>query len=323
MLALLLAAAEPAPLKTFSDWAVGCDNGRLCQAVGLVPEDDVEAATMMVLRRPEAGAEPRVAFSMAAETAPWVEVDGRRFKALDVASDDGDTAVPPQARAFLDALLAGKKAALIGPDGKSVGALSTAGASAALLYIDDKQGRVGTVTALARRGDKPAAAVPPPPPLPMVQAPPASSKPGRMASAPAIAAARDDMTCETPAEEEAAQAHRLDERHSLVLVPVKCGSGAYNFLSVALVVDEAGKARPGEFEREKGGETNWLMNAEWVPEERRLSTYGKGRGIGDCGVSQAYAWDGARFRLVEQHQMDECRGSLDWITTWRAEVRSR
>ncbi|HTG39817.1 DUF1176 domain-containing protein [Sphingomonas sp.] len=49
-----------------------------------------------------------------------------------------------------------------------------------------------------------------------------------------------------------------------------------------------------------------------------LASYAKGRGIGDCGVSQRFIWDGPRFRLIEQAEMSECRGSIDYITTWRA-----
>ena len=29
------------------------------------------------------------------------------------------------------------------------------------------------------------------------------------------------------------------------------------------------------------------------------------------------------FRLVQQEEMSECRGSLDYITTWRAQVVGR
>jgi hypothetical protein len=49
--------------------------------------------------------------------------------------------------------------------------------------------------------------------------------------------------------------------------------------------------------------------------------FAKGRGIGDCGVGDDYVWDGDRFRLAEQIAMGECRGSVDYITTWRARVR--
>ena len=48
----------------------------------------------------------------------------------------------------------------------------------------------------------------------------------------------------------------------------------------------------------------------------------KGRGLGDCGSGQDYVWDGKRFRLVQQTDLGECRGMLDYITTWRAQVIS-
>jgi hypothetical protein len=32
-------------------------------------------------------------------------------------------------------------------------------------------------------------------------------------------------------------------------------------------------------------------------------------------------WDGAMFRLTSATAMGECRGSVDWIPIWRAEVK--
>ncbi|MFY0010917.1 DUF1176 domain-containing protein, partial [Acinetobacter baumannii] len=43
------------------------------------------------------------------------------------------------------------------------------------------------------------------------------------------------------------------------------------------------------------------------------------RGVGDCGLGARYVWDGTRFRLIEMRMMDECRGSTNWLTVWRAE----
>jgi hypothetical protein len=64
-----------------------------------------------------------------------------------------------------------------------------------------------------------------------------------------------------------------------------------------------------------------LINSEWDSKRRLLTSFSKGRGLGDCGLGQDFAWDGTRFRLVRQIEMGECRGSLDYITTWRADVR--
>jgi hypothetical protein len=61
--AAVLPVPRPEELKVFTDWTVGCDNGRACQAVGLVPESWPEdAATMVVARGPEAGAVPEISF---------------------------------------------------------------------------------------------------------------------------------------------------------------------------------------------------------------------------------------------------------------------
>jgi hypothetical protein len=49
----------------------------------------------------------------------------------------------------------------------------------------------------------------------------------------------------------------------------------------------------------------------------------KGRGIGDCGGSQHYVWDGTEFRLVAVEEMGECRGVVDFISVWRARVVER
>ncbi len=70
-----------------------------------------------------------------------------------------------------------------------------------------------------------------------------------------------------------------------------------------------------------GDREHELVNALWNPAARKLATYSKGRGLGDCGVTQHYVWDGSRFRLIDQAEMQECRGSADFIQTWIAEAR--
>jgi hypothetical protein len=52
-----------------------------------------------------------------------------------------------------------------------------------------------------------------------------------------------------------------------------------------------------------------------------ISEWAKGRGIGDCGTAATYAWDRQSFRLVEQKEMSECRGTLELLTTYRAQRR--
>ncbi len=63
-----------------------------------------------------------------------------------------------------------------------------------------------------------------------------------------------------------------------------------------------------------------LVNVGWSPEKSRLDSFAKGRGLGDCGGSEAYVWDGQRFRLIVATSMGECRGAWHWIRTWSARV---
>ncbi len=320
LLALLAAIAAPKPgeLKLFKDWTVGCDNGRACQAVALMPEDDAEATTMSIRRGAEPNAVPELSINPPEAKAHAVTVGGRAFELVEAA----DASLRPRdAAGFLKALLGPSEAALVDRQGKRLVALSLAGASAALLYMDEQQGRIGTVTALARPGPKPAAAVPRPPALPAVRQPPLPSKPARTLSKARVRQllGREATVCEY-ANELSMEGGRLDARHSLVLASHPCGNGAYNFMYSAWIIDEAGRARPASFDFGTSGAHDPLVNAGWDATTRQLSAFSKGRGLGDCGSGQHWAWDGARFRLVHEEAMGECRGSTDYITTWRADV---
>lgn len=327
---LLLAAAAPQPtaLKTFQDWTVGCDNGRACHAVALVPEiwpDD--ALTMSVRRGGEAGAQPIVDFELGSDAkAAGVSADGRRLTARLVGGPDGEVRVAPaDSAAVIAALRSATRLQLHGADGKPLGTISLKGASAALLYMDEQQLRVGTPTALVRRGSDTAAA--PPPPLPVVTAPPVSRAQPIKLSAAALQALRKKHGCtlDEVGGPEDAESSTLTAGETLLLLA--CGSGAYNVSFVPFVVRRGGRTELAPFDHRPGWWAEegkpMLVNAAWDEAQGLLTSYSKGRGLGDCGTDSKYAWDGRAFRLVEQAEMDECRGSRDYITTWRARLVRR
>ncbi|NRD90678.1 hypothetical protein C8024_16335 [Sphingopyxis sp. BSNA05] len=82
---------------------------------------------------------------------------------------------------------------------------------------------------------------------------------------------------------------------------------------------------PARFDRQPswGGEGTdpLLVNAGWDELDQKLSSYGKGRGLGDCGSAENYIWDGDMFRMIDASAMPECRGAYEWITIWRANYR--
>jgi hypothetical protein len=330
MLAAALAAAalqpQPRSLRTVGHWTAGCDNVRACRAVALVPasEDRDRYLLAVITREGEPMAQPslRVASGNDLPAGPLtIRIDGK------LAGRITREAALPFNRAFASMLANGRALTVHGGDGPPLAAASLRGIAAAFLHIDEQQRRLGTAGALIRRGPRPDATVPAPPPLPrIVQPRPTGGAPRALAAG---AAARligpDNARCAHASGPVRPRAIRLDARHSVALVTHPCGNGAYNIFTSVFVVDETGRVRPAAFDAgtgmdPDGADPNMLVNADWDAKRRRLTGFAKGRGLGDCGTMQEYAWNGRDFRLAEQRDMGECRGSIDYITTWRAAV---
>lgn len=327
--AVLFAAAAtapaPAPLKTFADWIVGCDNGRACQANALQPEENFDGLTMFVSRAASASAVPAISINTNQLDVAALAADRRKLAIRPVADGGVTTIRASDALTFVEAVKRAKRLTVLDFKGVEIGYVSLAGLNAALLYMDDQQKRVGTVTALIRKG--PLTTVPPPPALPVIASPLAPKLPPLSLTKAYIDRANKELACEGSDLSLYQPSYvRLDARATLALLPWPCGNGAYNYFAYALLIDQKGKVSPASFDAPPGmGEDagNEVVNGDWDPKTRFLSTYSKGRGLGDCGTRQSFAWDGARFRLVGQEGMSECRGSMDFITTWRATVSPR
>lgn len=319
-------APKPGPLKTFGDWTVGCDNGRACQAVALVPEaDDRDHYLLLVIDREAAGpAAAKLTAPLDPKPAgrPVLIVDSRIVARLPPAAD---TTTIPLDRTLATALADGGMVALGNGVTPPVASASLKGLAAALLYMDAQQLRLGTVGALRRAGPKPDAGIAAPV-LPVLNRPARGAAPPKTMSVAAATRAigAEAATCDDAQDSVKPRTFRLDPRHSLVLVDHPCGNGAYNMFTSAYVLDEAGRATEAPFDTEVGMSEKSnaeLVNANWDDKARILSSYTKARGIGDCGATQEFAWYGTRFRLTKQTEMNECRGSIDYITTWRMTVR--
>lgn len=323
------AAASPAPasLKTFGDWIVGCDNGRACGARSLLPDDDLEALTFSIDRGAGAADAPTIDLTSDNDGVVALTADGKRL-AVRLSTVNGVTrVVGTDAFAFIEGIKPAKRMGLLNAKGAEVSHASLSGLNAALLYMDEQQKRLGTVTALVRKGAKPASAVPATPVLPVIASPVAAKMAPRLLTKANLAAILKPLECEPEAGDDYQPVYaRLDARTTLAIVPHPCGNGAYNYFSYAFLVDNAGKYVRARFDAPTGmgpDDDGTLVNADWDAKLNLVTTYAKGRGIGDCGSAQTFAWDGTRFRLSEQADMGECRGSTDYITTWRAKVVRR
>ena len=325
----LAQAPRPGALETYKDWAIGSDNRARCEAVSLLPEDEWPDKPLMLGIRRDAGgaAEPEIWLSRDAKGKEELTffVDGRKIASA--ASQDGEVAFQgPQAGALAVAMARGMKLEV-----RSAGAViarpSLAGAAAAMRYMDARQGRAGTMAALVATGplgSSAVRAVPPPPSIRRALVPagaaPVTLWREELAALGKFTACADEMRDASPPE-----LHRLSKSETLVLVP--CGAGAYNFSAVPVIatgIPGRRSFRFAVFDYQPGWSQDAghpvLVNASWSPESSSLDSYAKGRGIGDCGSSESYVWDGVRFRLVEASAMGECRGAWHWITTWSAKV---
>ncbi len=307
LLALLAAAApQPGALRTFADWTVGCDNVRSCQAVALLPEAGGDGHVTMSLRR-DAGADADTVVSFRGEAARGgaLVADGRRLPVRLIATGDNVIVHPADAAALVAALRSARALRLVDAGGTALGAVSLAGAPAALDYMDEAQ--AGAVAA----------------PLPEVRlAPPAQDLAPEFAPE-RIAALREEVGCTIGEVGGPDQHDAIQIADGTTLVLLACGTGAYNLGTVPLIA-RAGSgaiaAAPFDVDDVIDDGLPRLVNAAWDDGRRLLTTHSLARGIGDCGTRADYGWDGTRFRLVRQAEMGECRGATDYIIVWRARV---
>ena len=324
--------AEPmlGRLQIFEDWAVGCDNRLSCSAVSLTPENLGTPYDVLVsIQRDGGPAGAAVLRLMGANRLHGrieLVIDGRR-KGRGNAAKDMVEIKGADALEIIRAL--GSSFAFELRDRKRtvIGTPSLLGLPAALRYMDEQQGRIGSRAALAAVGEGPGDLARPLPPVPQI---PANIPLLATADAPALtvdelAAARRLALCEAGvAAGSPLETYSLGEMQALILMP--CDAGAYNVSAVPLVAQGAAGQRQfriAQFDHVPGftGDANappLLVNARWNGQRGELSSFAKGRGLGDCGTAETYRWDGERFRLIEARSMPVCRGAWEWPVIYSA-----
>ena len=330
-----MAAAEPVgePVQRFfKEWQVTCNNLNDC---------DIRNAdeNMRIVIRHQAGPEGAAALdimSFDADKAEGVWLDGKRWdRAIDLSDADANN---DYANAHSDrlsdiqALVAAAKNAMaisLTADSEVSGSLS--GLNAALLFVDERQGRLDNQTALLKTGTASADSVPPRPSVAPSLPPVPAIVPLDNAQALLKKVIGSQQTvlkqeeCE-PAEEDIARsaAQPLDAQHALVLV--NCGMGAYQSSSLLFVTprDAPEKARqlmlplPLHNAEGKPNSVSWLTEASYDPHSGQLFHAARGRGIADCGESATWRYDGNAFHLMSYNSQPGCDGGEpgDWPSVW-------
>jgi len=320
--------------REFRDWRATCDNGNACVAftggdsgwlrVGMDAGPDTAPSVSLGI--------PALNGTKASSVA--LVIDGRRHG---LGAGPADTfsfdVAPGEVRAVLSELAAAST--ITATWGGESANFPTAGASASLLWIDERQGRLNITTALIRRGAQPASTVPAAPVLPVVTAAPAISQAGFEGDAPrplpaTLEALGDVEKCREDTNfndyiQKAVTAVRLDASTEMWGVP--CGAGAYNIIYSYFLTGAKGvNPRPVDFPGSNGQvltseySPDGLVNPIYDPATRTITAFSKARGIGDCGALQTWTWTGRGFVMSREQVMGECWGMVSdfWPTTYRS-----
>jgi len=322
---------------THKDWELSCDNTGTCRAAGY-QADGVEPAVSLLLVR---SAGSRQVVTAQIQLGTYGESDSalaEGVKELAIKAGGrtiGKIGMTPGAEiaTLTGAALAALMPALLQApgvtfsSGKQEWRLSTAGASAVLLKMDEVQGRIGTIGAVVRKGSKPEDGVVKPVAAPIVIAAPvtaANSKdvlltaPQRAALLKELRQTVDRDECRGLYSPQAGEKtieldiNRLSA--TKLIASVVCETYAYNQSSLFWVVNARAPFAPVN----AASDATEYGNGEIVSAQ-------KGRGLGDCFSSSTYTWDGAQFVMTKEATSGMCRlvapgGAWD-LPTYVATVR--
>ncbi|WP_423381928.1 DUF1176 domain-containing protein [Burkholderia sp. LMG 32019] len=327
-------AQEPSTpsYDTYKSWLVACDNGLTCEAKGLANGGET-GADLRFIRAAGPNGTLTVRLSVATDTS--INLDDLRVDDAPLRLDDSawrakldngiatlSTTRPAAVAAFVSRLRNGTKLQF-GEDASAYVPLD--GMVAALLRVDDRQGRIGGTTALIRKGPAPASQVTPAPPLPVVPERKIASQLSDQEEERLIARAkriRDASSCEENASQYLHEtAYALDKSKALVFLP--CIMGAYQGSSDVFIAPRigGGKPEPVKLPIPEGGFSDPSLTEPYFdPATGTLSTFGKGRGLADCGYQASWIWDGHAFRMSAESQQKTCGGVQggDWPTLYRS-----
>ena len=324
-------ASEPVQ-RLFKGWQVTCNNLDDCDI------RNVDENMRIVIRHQAGptGAASLDIMSFDATRAEGVWLDGKRWQHSMTLSDADANNDYANARSDnlseIQALVAAAKDAMkisLTADNEISGSLN--GLNAALLFVDERQGRLDNQTALFKTGGRPAKDVTPrmsvAPTLPPV--PPVVPLDNASALLKKVIASQQEVLkqeeCE-PAEDEMArsEAQPLDAQHALVMV--NCGMGAYQSSSVLFIALRAAPEKaqqlvlqlPLQDDEGKPNRISWFTEASYDPQSGQLFHAARGRGIADCGESATWRYDGKDFHLMSYNSQPSCDGGEpgDWPSVW-------
>ncbi|ADZ69656.1 DUF1176 domain-containing protein [Polymorphum gilvum] len=334
------ATADARDIPKWGVWTGGCGNTGMCSVSAIVRSQSAWIDVRIVRDWP-AAATPLLRITANAPIAKSgtirFAIDGKSVDEIEIAQlREAQTSITPPpgfrpiggnglwypagpaTQAMIAAIRAGATLTVTLPlAGQEVSIdVPAAGLADGLAWLDDRQQRTGTITALVDPGSN----VP-------ADAPHGQAILSPDALPPQVRAAWDgnrycsDIDPTVFASLDAVAAPLGTDR-TLYLLP--CGAPtAHNAAFVGFEVRDGEDIRPISLARmsDKGPiATDLIYNARWHPGRLEIEALYKGTARGDCGTWNRWQWTGATFALVEEASKPVCDDIVvplaDWPQTW-------
>ncbi|MEP3048319.1 MAG: DUF1176 domain-containing protein [Roseibium sp.] len=322
----------------FETWTVDCGNTGVCFASSFTRNQSVWV-DLRIVRDWQADAQPLVRLTtnteLPKEGTLRFEVDGQAVDALPIEQLREIQATVPSPAGFrplggegfwypigpasitlVEALKKGRELTIHLPDVADIGPVAVAiplqGVKSSLLWLDNRQNRTGTTSAIVSPGTLPSADAP--------HALPILGPEQLPAEVSAIWSANRLCSTIDPAIFASLNAVRipLEDGASLYIIP--CGApSAYNSPYVTVLAGKDGAARQIHVARmsDKGPVASDLIyNARWIPADQQLISYFKGSGVGECGLWNRWVWNGTGLVLLEEAARQTCDGTEPDLSNW-------
>jgi hypothetical protein len=316
----VLAQGEGETRRYFKDWLAACRPDFYCSATAYQnpnPGDGRVADYVLRVGRHAEEIYWELSFStvvaMGDASAPFVvavDAEPTEFSGAQEVAAYGSIndffLIGPKAQAVMDQLAPGHELTVGFTDdtgAKQRAQFSLEGLTAALIWIDEQQGRLGSerVAEAPPIGLDPAGGAAtqqfgeltfadlPPELVELHYAVPDSCDPV-------------DILNSSPT------AYDLGEDGVLYFVP--CVEGAYNYLNTVYLKGRWGYSVQYFAEPLSGGfiSESGVWNPSFDPVTKTLETYNLGRGVGDCGSTSTHVWEGGRFVLIKATNKPDCDG---------------
>jgi len=321
-------AAEEVPLYTdIKNWVVVCDNTRHCTAMS-ADEDQENAPLSLRIDRdagPDGVAQVSIAINGQVTDPPLLDGQPLHSALAKVSTDNTGSwiASGPQALALIDELRNGSRLSM-NSQGEEASA-SLDGFSASLLLVDAVQERVGTQGALLKRGSKPDSSVPAAPLAPQLapfnKVKALSDAEQKRIGDAVLKATRDDWDADHDADENpSVSVAALNDSTALVIIQTSCAAYNCNYALYQTSLSNPQQAELLDVDEFPGEDMADELTGyvAYNPDTGVLNSHDKGRGLGDCGASQSWRYDGNGFRPRSFAMMSACAGSPSpWPVMWR------